>query len=181
MLFRSGEFAHPVSLWGQYHWRKPAAACGLALGVPAPARAQLNAWAQPSPGTCRQRFLGVPLCLGHLAGSGTVLAKAWTPAREQRKPGREWIPCVPRPHSVPSKPPSVWSSGHGRSSGQPGCREGWAWRPRPSSLTTAPFSGTTSVCWLPVCRLTRLHPRPLRALPSGPVGPLCIPLRHRRP
>lgn len=144
-----------------------------------PGIAQLNTWVQPSPGTCRQRFLGVPPYLGPLAGSGTVLAKAWTPARKQKKPGREWIPCVSRPRSVPSKPPSVRSPGHRRSSGQPGCWEGWAWRPRPSSLTAAPFFGAPSVCWLPVRHLTRLHPRPLHALPSDPAGPLCIPLRHR--
>lgn len=49
----------------------------------------------------------------------------------------------------------------------------------PSSLTAAPFSGPASVCWLPVRAFTRLHLWPLLALPSGPAGPLCVPLWHR--
>ena len=49
----------------------------------------------------------------------------------------------------------------------------------PSSLTAAPFSGPASVCWLPVRPFTRLHLWPLLALPSGPAGPLCVPLWHR--
>ena len=126
---------------------EPEPSCGLALSVSAPARTQLNAWARPSPGARHQHFLGAPPCLGPLAGSKTILAKAQAPAWEQREPGWEWSPFVPWPHSVPSKALFVRSPGHGRSSGQPGHWEGWAWRPR--SL----FLDRGSLLWARLCLL----------------------------
>lgn len=120
--------------WPACGHAEPRPACGFAPSVSAPVHLQLNAWAWPSPGACRQRFLGAPPCLGPLAGSGTVLAKAWIPAWEQREPGSGWSPCVPWPCSVPSKAPSFRSPGHGSSSGQPGHWEGWVWRPHPLFL-----------------------------------------------
>lgn len=70
--------------------------------------------------------------------------EAWTPAQEHREPSLE-SPACPSSPPVPSKSPFVSSSEHGWPFGQPGHREGRAWRPGPLLFHPG------SLLWDPLC------------------------------
>ena len=151
LLVSVGDFVGSVSSDGD-----PGPGCGhpepepsysLALSVSAPACTQLTAWARPSPGARRQRFLGARSCLGPPSQFKDHPGKGPGPCLGTEGVGWEWSPCAPWPHSVPNKALFVRSPGHGRSSGQPGHWEGWAWRPR--SL----FLDGGSLLWARLCLL----------------------------
>lgn len=93
---------------------------------------QLNAWAWPSPGACRQRWLHRSRL--HVRTPGRFRDRL---ARPGSLPGdRDRLrmeSLVPWPCSVPVKPRLSGALGRS-SSGQPGHWEGWVWRPHPLFL-----------------------------------------------